>query len=203
MARNKISTLFCDVGGVLLTNGWGRDIRAKAAAHFNLDAKDFESRHQLCFYLYEIGKIDLKGYLQMTVFYQPRSFTYEDFVEFMFAQAEPYPEMIDYVKSLKDKYHLQIVILSNEGRELTERRIKMYHLKEFVDVFVVSAFVQLRKPDREIFRMAMDLVQASPKEIIYIDDRQPFIEIASGLGIHSIKHVNLSSTKAGIEALLK
>lgn len=202
MANDKITSLFCDVGGVLLTNGWGHQTRAKAAAYFNLDAADFEGRHQLCFYLYEIGKIDLKEYLRMTVFYQPRSFSYEDFVEFMFAQVEPFSEMIAFVKHLRQHYHLKVVLLSNEGRELTEKRIKENDLKALADFFVVSSFVNLRKPDREIYRMAIDLVQASPEQIIYLDDRQLFIEIATSMGIHAIKHVDYPSTRVAVESVL-
>ncbi|MBA3816617.1 MAG: HAD-IA family hydrolase, partial [Parachlamydiaceae bacterium] len=172
---NQITTLFCDIGGVLLTNGWDRNIRKNAAEQFDMDFEEFENRHQLCFYLFEIGKISLKEYLEETVFYKERSFTMEKFIDFMHAQSKPYDEMIAFVKELKDKYHLKVVILSNEGRELTDYRQKKFALTDFADFFVVSSYVHLRKPDKDIFQLALDLVQTPPESIIYIDDRGWFI----------------------------
>lgn len=203
MGNQKITTLFCDVGGVLMTNGWDRHIRAKAAAHFGLDAKDLDERHQLCFYLYEIGKISLKEYLDEIVFYQPRSFTLEDFQNFMYAQAEPFTDMIDFVKGLKREHQLKVLLLSNEGRELTERRIKQFHLNELGDIFFVSCFVHLRKPDREMYRMALDLVQVPPEQILYLEDRQLFIEVAAKFGIRGIKHTDIETTRKAVNELFK
>lgn len=202
MTNKRITTLFCDIGGVLLTNGWDRHIRAKAAEQFSFDLKDFEERHQLSFYLYEIGKISLKEYLKHTVFFQPRSFSFEEFSRYMFAQSESYEEMIELVKRLKKECKLKVILLSNEGRELSENRIRKYHLSEFADFFVVSSFVNLRKPDREIYRMAIDLVQVPPEQIVYIDDRQLFVEVAGEFGIHSIRHLNYASTRTALEEII-
>ena len=90
----EITTLFLDVGGVLLTNGWGHQSRALAAKVFDLNPADMEDRHHLTFDTYEVGKLTLEEYLDRTVFYQERPFTPEQFREFMFAQSQPYPEMI-------------------------------------------------------------------------------------------------------------
>ena len=79
-----ITTLFTDVGGVLLTNGWGNASRKLAAEKFGLDLKETESRHHLTFDTYEVGKITLDEYLQRTVFYMPRTFSIAEFRDFMF-----------------------------------------------------------------------------------------------------------------------
>ena len=47
--------------------------------------------------------------------------------------------------------------MSNEGRELNEHRIRTFGLADFVDFFVSSCFVHFRKPDTDIFQMAIDL----------------------------------------------
>lgn len=203
MVNHVITTLFCDIGGVLLTNGWDRHIRAKAAKQFGFDIEEFDGRHQLCFYLYEIGKITLKEYLEQTLFYQARPFTMEKFIAFMHAQSEPYEEMISYIKELKQKHQLKIVLLSNEGRELTDYRQKKFTLHDITDFFVVSSYVHLRKPDKDIFRMAVDLVQSPPESIIYIDDRQLFIEMAAKIGIHGVRHIDLITTQNAIKSYIK
>ena len=195
-----IKTLFTDVGGVLLTNGWGSSSRKLAAEKFGLDAKDMEARHNLTFDTYEVGKITLDEYLQRTVFFTPRAFTLNDFREFMYAQSQPYPEMLDLVRRVKASGR-NIVVVSNEGRELTEYRIKTFKMAEFADFFVASCYVHFRKPDRDIFQMAIDLAQANPAESAYLDDRPMFVEVAASLGLQAIRHIDYESTRAALAGL--
>jgi putative hydrolase of the HAD superfamily len=41
----NIQTLFCDIGGVLLTNGWDVHQRQKASEVFKFNNADFEHKH--------------------------------------------------------------------------------------------------------------------------------------------------------------
>jgi len=199
---NKIKAIFCDVGGVLLTNGWDHSSRIKASEMFNFDAKEFEGRHQLLFGDYETGKISLEYYLGHSLFFQPRSFSYQAFVDFMYEQSQAHYEMIDLIRKVKKEHSLKIVIFSNEGRELMLNRIKKFALTEFVDFFIVSCFVGLRKPDRTLYQMALDFSQAAGDECIYIDDRALFVEIANDLGIRSICHHDVATTSQQLAELL-
>lgn len=195
MKKQKVKVLFSDLGGVLLTNGWDRKSREKAVQLFGLDGKDFESRHQLLFGEYETGKISLETYLQYTIFYQPRSFSREVFIDFMYAQSAPCPEMIDLVRRFKGQHGLKIVVISNEGRELTDYRINAFGLRAFVDFFVVSSFIGMKKPDRQVYRLALDLVQVTPHESVYLEDRELFVEIANSMGIRAIHHQDVVRTE--------
>lgn len=202
VAKEKIKILFTDLGGVLLTNGWGRSSRTKAVEKFDLDAKEFESRHQLLFGDYESGKIDLKTYVEYAVFYQPRNFTYEQFTDFMYEQSQSFPEMIDYIKRLKKEHGLKLVAISNEGKDLTAHRIKKFQLDSFIDFFIVSCFIGTRKPDPHMWKLALDFVQVAPKNVLYFEDRKLFVEIASSLGIHAIQHKDLETTSKAVSQLL-
>ena len=84
----------------------------------------------------------------------------------MFAQSKPYPEMIELVARLKVRHGLKIVVVSNEARELNAHRIGTFKLDGFVDVFMSSCFVHLRKPDADIFRLALDIAQVRPEQIV-------------------------------------
>lgn len=190
----NITTLFIDIGGVLLTDGWNRKSRKEAALKFGLDYADMDDRHHLTFDTFEIGKISLDEYLKRLVFYKNRDFTAADFKEFMFAQSAPFTEMISLIYSLKKKYRLKIAVVSNEGRELTEHRIQKFKLDGFVDFFISSCFVHLRKPDTEIFQLALDIAQIPVQEILYIEDRQLFVQVAGTLGIKGIQHTDYAST---------
>jgi putative hydrolase of the HAD superfamily len=195
-----ITTLFVDVGQVLLTNGWDRKMRRLAAELFNLDYTDMDERHHLTFDTYEEGKLSLDTYLDRIVFYQERSFSREDFKQFMFDQSVPFPEMIDLICGLKSRYRLRIAAVSNEGRELTKHRIRKFRLTDFIDFFVSSCYVHIRKPDEDIFRIALDLSEADPEEVLYIEDRPMFIEVAAGLGIRGILHRDYETTKSALTA---
>ncbi len=73
MEHASITTLFLDIGGVLLTNGWDHAARKQAADAFHLDFDDVEERHHLTYDTYEEGKLSLDEYLQRVIFYQERS----------------------------------------------------------------------------------------------------------------------------------
>jgi putative hydrolase of the HAD superfamily len=196
----SIITLFLDVGGVLLTNGWDHQARKLATKKFGLDLDEMEDRHHLTFDTYEEGKLTLDEYLSRVVFYQKRSFSRAQFRNFMFAQSKPFPEMIEMVRRLRSKYGLKIAVVSNEGRELNAHRIQTFKLNSFVDFFISSCFVHFRKPDEDIFRMALDIAQVPVSQVIYIDDRPMFVQIAKSLGIHGIHHTEYKSTRAKLAA---
>jgi len=189
------TTIFTDIGGVLLTNGWDRSGRTKAIQHFKLDPIETEERHHLTFDTYESGKISLDEYLKRLVFYTKRNFTEEDFRQFMFEQSQPFPEMLSLIRGIKEKYGIKIAVVSNEGRELNNYRINTFKLNEFVDFFISSCFVHFRKPDTDIFKVALDIAQVSPDKVIYLEDRPLFVQVADTLGIQGIIHQDYNTTK--------
>jgi putative hydrolase of the HAD superfamily len=197
MKKNiPITTLFLDIGGVLLNNGWDHLARRRAAKHFKLNWAEMEQRHSLNFNIYEEDKLTLEEYLGWLLFYQKRPFTRAEFRRFMFAQSKAYPEMIELVRKLKAKFGLKIIVLSNEAREVNAHRIHTFKLDEFVDAFISSCFVHLHKPDAAIFRMALDIAQTPAQQIVYIENTPMFVQIAEGLGIRGILHTDCKSTRA-------
>lgn len=196
-----ITTLFLDIGGVLLTNGWGHDFRSLAAKKFNIDFNDFDTRHGIVFETYELGKLTMDEYLDIVVFYEQRDFTKDEFRGFMLTQSKPYPEMIELIKRLKMRYGLKIVAVSNEARELNTYRIQEFELAGFIDFFVSSTYIHIRKPDTDIYKLALDMAQVQPGEVIYIDDVSVFVAVAEGLGIKSICHINYESTCKQLQSL--
>ncbi len=191
-----ITCVFLDIGGVLLTDGWDHHARRRAAANFKLKWAEMEARHQLNFDTYEEGKLTLEEYLGRVVFYQKRPFTIAQFRRFMFAQLKPYPKMIELVAQLKIRRGLKIVVVSNEARELNAYRIRKFKLDGFVDFFISSCFVHVRKPDADIFRLALDIAHAPARQVVYIENTPMFVQIAEGLGIRSILHTDYTSTRA-------
>ncbi len=199
-AKN-ITTLFLDIGGVLLTKGWGHESRYLAAEKYNIEIPEMEARHNIAFETFELGKLTLEEYLNITVFYKERNFSIEEFRQFMFLQSQPYPEMIEMIRRLKKRYGFKIVAVSNEGRELNTHRIDKYNLAGFIDFFVSSTYVHLRKPDVDIYKLALEMSQSKPSETICIDDVSVFTTVAESLGIKGICHIDYETTGKELQAL--
>lgn len=190
-----IKALFLDIGGVLLTNGWDRKARALAARQFGLDLDELNERHHLTFDTYESGKLSLDEYLDRIVFYEAKPFSREVFRAFIMAQSQPYSEMIRLVQELKRQYGLKLIAVNNEGRELNDYRIHQFGLNGFIDAFVSSCYVHFRKPDADIFRLALDVAQVPAGQVVYIDDRKMFVEVAGSLGMHCLHHTHEEATR--------
>jgi putative hydrolase of the HAD superfamily len=201
MTTPRFTTLFLDIGGVLLTNGWDHHVRRRAAKQFGLDYDEMNERHHLTFDTYESGKLTLEAYLDRVVFDRPRHFSRQDFERFMFDQSQPLADEIDFFLRLKARHGLLVTAVSNEGRELTEYRVREFKLRRLIDLFVSSCFVHLRKPDEDLYRVALDVSQARPDEVVYIDDRLMFVEVARKMGIRSIHRVDGATVRSALAEL--
>lgn len=196
MESTTVKVLFFDVGGVLLTNGWGHESRENAAKHFGFKFAEMEVLHNFIFNVYENGSITLDEYLDVVIFNHPRDFTREDFKAFMFAQSVELPGMLQWLKEWKkSNCGFRIISINNEGRELNEYRIKKFKLHECFDAFVSSCEVGMRKPDPGIFKLAMGIAQASPENCYHFDDRIFLVQSARKVGINGYHHRDFEETK--------
>jgi putative hydrolase of the HAD superfamily len=199
--RMPIRTLFMDIGGVLLSDGWDHRARKRAVRKFKLEPVEMEMRHQMTFDTYEEGKLTEDEYLDHVVFFRSRPFTRAEFRKFMFAQSTPYPEMLALIRELKAKYRLKIFAVSNEARVLNDYRIQKFKLDDIIDAYISSCYVHLRKPDANLFRLALDVAHTPAQQVAYVENTPMFVEIATSLGIRSVLHTNYGSTCAKLAAL--
>jgi len=185
----EITTLFWDIGGVILTNGWDHHSRHDAVVKFNLDEADFRDRHDLSFPAFDAGNVSLNEYLDRTLFYRARPFTREEFVAFMYEQSKEYPARAILDKVTKaGKYFVGAI--NNEPTELNEYRIKKFDLRRNFQVFFSSCYVHSRKPEELIFRTALAVTQREPARCIFIDDRPLNLESPRRLGVNAIHYQN-------------
>ncbi len=119
----------------------------------------------------------------------------------MFAQSKPYPEMLSLIRAIKEKYNIKIAVVNNEGSELNVHRINSFSLGEFVDFFISSCIVHFRKPDADIFKVALDIAHVAPEKVIYLEDRAMFVQVADTLGIRGIIHQDFNTTKKQLAEL--
>jgi putative hydrolase of the HAD superfamily len=201
MALAKISALFWDVGGVLLTNAWDHEQRQETLKQFGLDEVEFESRHEMLVSSFERGKITLQDYLERTIFYRPRSFTIEAFTQHMFSLSQPNPEALQLAGELTRSGKYLMSTINNESKELNLFRIQTFGLREIFSLFVSSCFVGLRKPEEGIYLLALEITQRPPEECCFIDDRPLNLDSAAKLGMHVIQMENAKQLRQGLMKL--
>ncbi|MEO5569961.1 MAG: HAD-IA family hydrolase [Bacteroidia bacterium] len=199
METSQIKVIFFDIGGVLLSNGWGHLSRQKAAKVFGLNYDEMNVLHNFIYNVFEIDSITLDDYLDTVVFNHPREFTKEDFKKFMFDQSVALPKLMPWLKEWKRNCGFRIFSLNNESRELNDYRINKFKLHQYFDGFISSCHVGIRKPDPGIYRLAMGIVQAKPEECVYFDDRLMLAQTAQKLGIRSFHHQDFETTKETLE----
>lgn len=192
----EITTLFWDIGGVILSNGWGRSSRQESAKVFGLDWEEFQDRHDLCFPALDAGLITLDEYLDRVVFHRPQNFTRQQFSEFIYAQSVEFPltrAILDEV-TRSGKYFIGAI--NNEPLELNQYRIEKFDLRRNFAVFFSSCYVRSRKPEATIFRVALEVSQRPAEQCIFIDDRPLNLEVPRRLGMNAVHYQDAQSLRA-------
>jgi putative hydrolase of the HAD superfamily len=203
MSGGKYQLLISDIGGVLGTNGWGSDLRAKVVSHFGLEAEEpeIDRRHHLMFDSYERGFLSFQQYLKYVFFFKPRDFELATLRDVIYEGSISWPANIDLFYRVKKANGLKLGLISNEGQGITEHRVGKFGLRAVTDFMIVSHFVHMRKPDSQIWQLALDLAQVEAQEAIYVDDRKMFVQVAQDLGFTSFQHVSLDDTIRRFEDL--
>jgi len=190
-----ITTIFFDIGGVLLTDGWGHVSRRAAADKFGLDWDEYSERHEKVAHAIETNQLSLEAYLTRTIFFRPRSFSREEFCKFIFAQSQPYPETIEIARRLATSQKYFTATINNEIFELNIYRLQTFGLRNIFPVFFSSCFLGIRKPDEAIYRLALQVAQRKPEECLFIDDREVNLECPREMGLQTILYDSASQLR--------
>jgi len=197
----SIDSLFWDIGGVLATNGWDHNSRLEAAQAFSFDWEEFRERHDLSFPAFDGGQITLGQYLDRTLFYRARDFTREEFTAFMFAQSKEFPDSRAVLDDAARTGRYYIASINNEPRELNQYRIEAFNLRKDFQAFFSSCYLHSRKPEEQIYRIALDVSQRAPERSVFIDDRPLNLENPRRLGMQVIHFQNAQQLRADLKAL--
>lgn len=194
-----ITHAFFDIGGVLASNAWDHEQRARAVAHFDL-GDEFESRHEEVVGEWEMGRLGIDGYLDSTVFYTGRDFTRDQFIAFMFAQSSPDQASLALVRRVAEKRTARLFTLNNESEALNQHRITAFGLDRLFEGFLSSCWLGVRKPSRLIFERALRIVQARADEVLFVDDRAQNLQPADAFGMRTHHFIGADALEAALRA---
>jgi len=196
----EITTVFWDIGGVILTNGWDHSSRMEAVQIFGLDWEEYRERHDLSFPAFDAGQITINQYLDRTIFYRPRSFSREEFTAFMFAQSKEYAETRAVLSDVARSGKYYVASINNEPKELNDYRIEAFGLRREFQAFFSSCYLNARKPEELIYRIALEVTQRPPENSVFVDDRTLNLENPRRLGMHVIHHQNAKQLREDLKA---
>ena len=140
---STITTIFFDIGGVCLGNGWDHEQRQALAQQLGFDYPAFDSRHRQVIDSLERGQLTLEEYLRWTLFYEPRPFTVELVIDAIQQLSTPFDETLAIVRALRDSGKYLLATINNESRELNEYRIKRFGLRDLFSAFFSSCYLGL------------------------------------------------------------
>jgi putative hydrolase of the HAD superfamily len=182
----RIRTIYWDIGGVLLSNGFGRRQRAGFYTALGLnedDQAEFETRREDANWHWERGLIDADEFFRRTVFFKPRAFTQAD----VWSAVEQQQMLLDgsaieILRSLHGRGQMRQATLNNESRELNHFRLNRFSLRKYFQFFICSGYVHEMKPASDIYRIALEVGGDAPGETLFIDDKAENIQAANQAG---------------------
>jgi putative hydrolase of the HAD superfamily len=199
---SQFDAILFDVGGVMLTNGWDHVERAEVLKHFGLDREAFEARHPQPYDALERDSIDMYAYLDAAIFYEPRSFSPDEFIAVMKAQSVPIPSnAMGVLAEISSSSRFLVGLLNNESRLLHEYRMEKYGLEQYLDIQLSSCYLGMRKPDADIYRRAIDIVGKPANRILFIDDRAGNAQAARDAGMQAIQFLGEDQLRARLKEL--
>jgi putative hydrolase of the HAD superfamily len=200
VAGDSFTHLFFDIGGVLGTNGWDSADRAEARARFGIE-DEMEQRHEEVLGDWETGQLGFDEYLDITVFYQPRAFSREQFTDFMLSRSQPDDAAIALVRRLHAAGRHTMMTMNNEAERLNLHRIEQFGLRPYFCAFLSSCWLGVRKPARRFFERGLALAQADPARSLFVDDRPQNLAPAAALGMHTVHFTSAGELESTLSQL--
>ena len=191
MKKNKIDTIFFDIGGVLI------DIHPEKTYKYigkqiGLSAEDIELSFPVNSHgKYEKGEISNKEWYQAVSKSLPErsNLKEEDFWLAWRLLLGKQTDVVEVLRSLKE--HYSIWLLSNTNPQHIKDEIKIrYDFLDEVDGAIYSFDVGRIKPDPEIFSIAVNAAKTKFGNCVFIDDLKSNVKSAKKSGILSFQYVS-------------
>ena len=190
MSANAIRTIFWDIGGVLLTNGWDVNQRARVLSEIGVDLAGYEKVHESVNYFWERGLMSARDFFEKTVIEVNPSLhlSFEELWKLVCAESKVlYPENFNLLAALKSSAKYRLATLNNESRELNRYRVDKFYLHQYFDYFISSGYVHEMKPLAGIYRAAVDISGFAPETALFIDDKQENCDVAAAMGMQTVR----------------
>ena len=206
-----VRAVISDFGGVLTTPlfesfaAWQRQsgLSFERLGQAMADATERNSLHPL--YELEKGTITEAEFLAMLEAELDPGTSLSGMRDVYFEHLQPNPAMIDLMRELRGR-GLRMALLTNNVREWEPQwRAKLPEIDEIFEIVVDSAFVGMRKPDREIYELTLERLGdgLSASDCLFVDDVDVNCEAARSVGMRAVHYVDADQAISEIEDLLR
>ncbi|MER6165569.1 HAD-IA family hydrolase [Streptomyces violaceorubidus] len=119
----------------------------------------------------------------------------------IFADLRPEPLVIAAAAAAR-RAGVKVALLSNSVGLTPWNLYDGYEVEEHYDAVVLSEVHGMRKPEPEIFRLALDRLGLTAGECVFVDDTEQHLPPAAELGFATVHAVDPARTVAALEDLL-
>jgi HAD superfamily hydrolase (TIGR01549 family) len=204
VSLTPIKTIFWDIGGVLLTNGWDSRQRAHVLPGLGVDLIAYEAVHDEVNYYWERGLMSAQDFFQQTVI-APNpdlKLSFEQLWSLVCSESKVlHQESFDILATLKTSGQYRLATINNESKELNAYRLDTFELRQYFNYFICSGYIHEMKPSPDIYRAAIDISGLPPETALFIDDRQENCEAARSFGMNAIHFESPAQLRASLNQL--
>jgi putative hydrolase of the HAD superfamily len=202
---SQIRAVISDFGGVL-TNplweafaGWNERVGADPGLLGMALQKAAEELGEHPLYVLEKGEMTEGEFTAAVQRQLPPEIQLEGFREIYFSHLHPNEPMIDLMRDLRDR-GLRMAMLTNNVREWEPLWRAKLPVDEIFELVVDSAFVGMRKPEREIYELTLErLGDVRAEECVFVDDLDVNCATATELGMTAVHYVSPEQAISEIE----
>ena len=206
---SPISAVISDFGGVL-TNplweafaGWNAKVGADPGILGMALQRAAEERGEHPLYALERGALTESEFTAIVQAQLPEEIQLAGFSEIYFSHLHPNEPMIELMRELRDD-GLRMALLTNNVREWEPLWRAKLPVDEIFEVVVDSAFVGMRKPEREIYELRLERLGGGvcAEECVFVDDLEVNCVTARELGMRVVHYVSADQAIPEIRAAL-
>ena len=190
-------TLFFDVGGVLLTNGWDTGARS-AAETFGLDHPEFQTRHEMLKTAFETGRLTSTAIFARPSFIASTRSPRTNSRRSCTRNRRRWATRSNGSAAPGTQEACRLFTLNNESKELHENRVRTFGLDTIFQGFLTSCYLGQAKPDEGIYITALGIACCERDQAVFIDDRLLNVEPAHALGLNAVHYQNLDQLRTGV-----
>ena len=170
------------------------DFLDKMSSHFNVDKELFQKVELQNRLKHDLGEISTKEFIGNLSKGINRNVIVKEYYSLhqKFGQGKLNEELISLIKNLKKRY--KIFLLSNNSKPTYDSIVKS-SLKKIFDKILFSYQVGIKKPNKEFFFKILEDTTFSPKNCLFIDDREDVCIAAKKYGFNTIVFKNNEQLK--------
>jgi putative hydrolase of the HAD superfamily len=197
----RYTTLFCDIGGVLITNPWTL-IAKQLSNEYRINRQIVHDRLLVLTDAFDKNQLTLRAFHRHLSNSFAKPIPYRHFEQLVVSSSlRKVPAVWNSVRDLKNSAEISVFAISNISKPVWNSLQRKYGIASLFDNAILSYRVGVTKPDQRIFRFALGETKSRPQECVLLDDSAGNISVAKAMGLKTYRAKNPKETTRFLESL--